>query len=247
MNVKEYGSSGRQTIMLLHGGGLSWWSCREAAEHLAEDYHVVLPVLDGHAESENDFTGIEDNAARLISYIDERFGGSVLMIGGLSLGAQILVEMLSERKDICSFAMVESALALPMNVTYHLTGPMINMSYGLIKKRWFSRLQFRSLRLKADLYDDYYRDTCAITKQNMIAFLKANARYELKPSLADTEAEVCIAVGQKEQRIMRKSAQRLHSVVPGSRLDIMRSMHHGEFSVNHAEEYAQYVRRLIEK
>ena len=66
---------------------------------------IVLPVLDGHAESDEDFVSIEENAARIISLIDSEYGGSVLCLGGLSLGAQILVEMLSQRKDICRYAM----------------------------------------------------------------------------------------------------------------------------------------------
>ena len=246
MNVKEFGSCGRPVIMLLHGGGLSWWSCRDAAGQLADEYHVVLPVLDGHAGSGDDFTSIEANAERLISYIDERFGGAVLVIGGLSLGAQILVEMLSQRKDICSFAVVESALVLPMKMTYRLTGPMISMSYGLIKQRWFSRLQFRSLGLNPELYDEYYRDTCAITKANMIAFLKANSGYKPKSALSSAEAGVCILVGQKEQRIMLESARILHGMIPGSRLEIVRSLRHGELSINRASEYVRYIRELID-
>ena len=48
--------------MLLHGGGLSWWNLRSQAEQLSACFHVVLPILDGHAVSEEDFTGIEANA-----------------------------------------------------------------------------------------------------------------------------------------------------------------------------------------
>ena len=29
MNFKEYGNKNKDTIMLLHGGGLSWWNYRE--------------------------------------------------------------------------------------------------------------------------------------------------------------------------------------------------------------------------
>ena len=101
MTVMEYGQQNRDVVMLLHGGGLSWWNYREVAKRLAGQYHVVLPVLDGHADSDAPFTSIEDNAARLISYIDAHFGGRVLLLGGLSLGGQVAVEMLSQRKDIC--------------------------------------------------------------------------------------------------------------------------------------------------
>ena len=117
MNVIEYGKQDQDTVILLHGGGLSWWNYREAAKRLAEQYHVVLPVLDGHADSDAPFTSIEDNAARLISYIDAHFGGQVLALGGLSLGGQVAVEMLSQRKDICRYSLIESALVKPSKLT----------------------------------------------------------------------------------------------------------------------------------
>ena len=133
MHILEFGQQNTNVILLLHGGGLSWWNYRAVAQKLAERYHVVLPVLDGHADSDASFTTIEDNAARLILYIDTHFDGHVLAIGGLSLGGQIAVEMLSQRKDICRYALLESALVKPMKLTASLIGPTFGMSYGLIK------------------------------------------------------------------------------------------------------------------
>ena len=154
MKVIEYGKENEKVILLLHGGGLSWWNYKEVAECLKNDYHVVLPILDGHTDSDRDFTDIEANASEIISYIDENFDGSVTMIGGLSLGGQILVEILSQRVDICQTALIESALILPMKMTHRLVAPMMDMSYGLIKKEWFAKLQFASLKMKPELYDE---------------------------------------------------------------------------------------------
>ena len=172
----EFGQHNPNVIMLLHGGGLSWWNYREVAQKLAGQYHVVLPVLDGHADSGAPFTTIEDNAARLISYIDTHFGGQVLAIGGLSLGGQIAVEMLSQRSDICQYALLESALVKPMKLTHGLIEPTFGMSYGLIKQKWFAKMQADYLGIPKELFDDYYRDTCSISKADMIAFLKANSK-----------------------------------------------------------------------
>ena len=63
----EFGQQNTNVILLLHGGGLSWWNYREVAKLLAKQYHVVLPVLDGHGDSDTPFTTIKDNASRLIS------------------------------------------------------------------------------------------------------------------------------------------------------------------------------------
>ncbi|MBQ4603822.1 MAG: alpha/beta hydrolase, partial [Clostridia bacterium] len=80
----EYGKHCLDTIILLHGGGLSWWNYEEVAKSLQKDYHIILPILDGHAESDKTFTTIENNAKEIIEYIDAHCGGSVLMFGGLS-------------------------------------------------------------------------------------------------------------------------------------------------------------------
>lgn len=71
MIIQEYGTDRKDTIILLHGGGLSWWNYREVAELLQGEYHFILPVLDGHAGSDRPFTTIEDNASEIISFIDE--------------------------------------------------------------------------------------------------------------------------------------------------------------------------------
>lgn len=180
MQYKVYGKQNQDVIVLLHGGGLSWWNYREISELLQNDLQIIIPILDGHTGSDKDFTSIKDNADEIISFIDRNFGGSVLLIGGLSLGGQILVEMLSQRKNICRYAIVESTSVIPSKLTYSLIRPTFGTCYGLIKQKWFSKLQFRSLRIKPELFDDYYQDTCGITKQNMIAFLQESSMYSMK-------------------------------------------------------------------
>ena len=246
MKVIEYGNNNNEVIILLHGGGLSWWNYKEVAELLQQKYHIIIPVLDGHSESDRPFTSIENNAAEIIEYIDSNFGGSVTMIGGLSLGGQILVEILSQRSNICKAAVIESALIIPMKTTYHLVKPMIEMSYGLIKKRWFAKLQFKSLKIKNELYDEYYKDTCNISKENMISFLKANVGYAVKKELSNTQSKVFVFVGQKEQTKMINSAYKLNKMISNSTLEIKNNMYHGEYSINYTNEYADKIISIIE-
>ena len=245
MQYVEYGVHNSQTVILLHGGGLSWWNYREVALLLADKYHVVLPILDGHADSDAPFTSIEDNAARLIAYIDEHHGGSVYALGGLSLGGQIAVEMLTQRPDICRFALIESVLVKPMKLTHALIKPTFGMSYGLIKQKWFAKLQAAYLGIPRKLFDDYYRDTCKITKEDMIAFLKANCAYSIKPALRDTQAKVHVVFGSKEQASISTSGKLLNRMIPDSTLEVLPGYRHGDLSLNHPEQYAQRLLKLI--
>ena len=244
MIVKEYGKSNKDIIILLHGGGLSWWNYEEVSEILKSNYHVILPILDGHSGSDRDFTSIENNANEIIEYIDNNYNGNVKLIGGLSLGAQILLDILSKRDNICEYAIIESALVCPMKMTNRLIELSINMSYGLINKKWFSKLQFKSLKIKKELFDKYYIDSSNITKNNMISFLKANSNYHLK-NIKTNKSKSIVIVGSKERLIMIKSAKRIHDELINSELEILSGYYHGDLSINHPNEYAEKVKKLI--
>ena len=174
LNYVEYGKENSDVIILLHGGGLSWWNYKEVAERLQTDYHVVLPILDGHAGCDKQFTTIENNALDIIEFVNSKLGGSVLMMGGLSLGGQILLEILSQRKDICKYAIVESVLVIPSKFTYSMIKPAFGSCYGLIKYKWFSKLQDSFIQVLPNMYhgefsinhaDDYVRKLLEIVKR----------------------------------------------------------------------------------
>ena len=245
MRYVEYGNQNPETVILLHGGGLSWWNYRDVAQLLSERFHVVLPILDGHADSDAPFTSIEENATRIIAHIDQHFGGNVLAVGGLSLGGQIAVEVLTQRPDICSFMLLESTLVKPSKLTHALIKPTFGMSYGLIKQKWFAKMQAAYLGIPQKLFDDYYRDTCKITKEDMIAFLESNSAYSIKPALRDAQAKVHIVFGSKEQSSIRTSGKLLNHTILGSTMEDLPGYRHGDLSLNHPQAYAQKLLTMI--
>lgn len=245
MKYIEYGKENKEVMILLHGGGLSWWNYREAAELLQSEYHVILPILDGHAGSDRDFTTIAANAEEIIEFVETQLGGSVLLMGGLSLGGQILLEVLAKRENICRYAFIESALVVPSKITYAMIAPAFGSCYGLIKQKWFSKLQFRSLHMKPELFEEYYRDTCKITRKNMIAFLQENSLYSMKESLGKCRAKIQVVVGGKESPVMKKSAKLIHKNMSGSIMQVLPGLYHGELSINNAKEYAKRLTELV--
>ena len=245
MKLKEYGIDHQDVIVLLHGGGLSWWNYREEAEKLHERYHVIIPILDGHSGSGTRFTSIENNAEKIIRLIDERFGGRVLLMGGLSLGGQILLEILVKRYDICRYAVIESAGTIPSKLTHTLIRPLLESSYGLIKRRWFSKMQFNALHIMPSLFEDYYRDTRNIKKEDMIAFLRASTSYSLKASIGKCSANVHIFIGEKEDKNIKQSALQIQKMISSASVHILPGLYHGEFSLNDADGYVKAVEAII--
>lgn len=245
MQYREYGKENSDVIVLLHGGGLSWWNFRNVAEQLQSDYRVILPILDGHGGSDREFTTIEENAEEIIAFLGREFGGTVLLMAGVSLGAQILLEILSRRRNACRYAVVESAMVIPSKLTHDLIKPAFGSCYGLIRRRWFAKAQAAYLRIPEILFEDYYRDTCRISKESMIAFLQENAMYSLKDSIRDCAAQVTVLVGEKELGTMKSSAEQISEAIPGSTLQILPGMQHGEYALCHSPAYARAIRRIL--
>jgi len=245
MQYKEFGSKDKEIIILLHGGGLSWWSLQRVVDILEKEYYVVTPIIDGHGEDgENSFLSIEDSAKKLIEYIDSNFGGKVLAIGGLSLGAQIVTEVLSERMDITEFAIIESALVLPIMGTAAMAWSY-NLIFGLIKQRWFSKMQAKSMAVPEEWFELYYEDSSKMSKQSLINITLSNGNYALKTSISNVKAKVLVIAGEKEIGIMKKSANILHEAISGSELHIAQSLKHGELSIAYPQKYSELLKDFI--
>ena len=85
-----------------------------------------------------------------------------------------------------------------------------------------------------------------LSKEDMIAFMEANSKYELKDSLQECRGKSCSnAVGDKERPIMKKSANKIHQMINGSRLLILPNYYHGDFSINHPQEYVDMINELV--
>ena len=248
MILKCKGNINKPVIILLHGGGLSDWSLDGLVKQFEEDYYVVTTVIDGHGEDgANEFISIEDSANKVIKYIKENFNSSVYAICGLSIGAQIVCEILAKEKSITKYAVIESALVYPLKMATALTVPTYELAYGLIKKRWFSKMQAKTLCVPEQLFETYYNDSLKITKQSLINITKSNGSYVLKKSVEDTTAKVLIIVGEKEIGIMKKSAKLIHKTLKGSTLFIAPKLKHGEFSLVHYTKYKDVFNKLVKE
>lgn len=236
MKYREFGEKTLPTIILLHGGGLSWWSLNNIVKSLQEQYRVVTPIIDGHGEDGGTFLSIEDSAKKLIQWIDAECSGKVFAICGLSLGAQITVEALSQRSDIAEYAIIESALVCPLKGSQSM-GPMLKLSYGLIRRRWFAKLQAKSLSLPESMFEQYFEDSKKMSLQSLENITLSNGSYQIKPALKETKAKVMIIAGSKELGVMKKSAEMLHAAIPGSVLYLAPGLKHGELSICRSDEF----------
>ena len=246
MKYKEFGDKKHPTIILLHGGGLSWWAFKNIVRFLQTEYYIVTPIIDGHGEDgDMPFISIQDCAKKLLRYIDENFGGKVFALGGLSLGAQIAVELLSQRTDVAQYAIIESALVVPDAGTTCFTVMAYKLLYGLIRQRWFARIQAKVLCIQEEMFTQYYEDSLNISRESLINIAISNASYAAPGTLKNTKAKALIIIGSKEIRRMDKSVRKMMNAIPASQVCIAPGMRHGEFGLGYHTEYLALFKRLM--
>ena len=242
---KEYGAPDKPVVLLIHGGGLSNWMWRPQIEVLRQEYHVITPILDGHGEDHQTvYESISKSADQVIDFIDKKFNGSVFAICGLSVGAQITVEVLARANKIAQKAVIESALVFPSESIAILTKPVLNLSFSLIKKRWFAKRQAKQMYVSGNMFEDYFRDSTGMSKKSMLNLLTDNARYSIPMNLKNTTADVLVLCGTKEYKPMRRSAVLLHQTIENSVLEMVSGCGHG-ISLKLPEVYLDLVQKFF--
>ncbi len=95
MKFHEFGDKNLPSILLIHGGG-TWWNYLQSHGFCQKTTVLFPPTLNGHGEEyQLDYVSTEDSALEILDYVKANCGGKLLMIGGVSLGGQIAMELLS--------------------------------------------------------------------------------------------------------------------------------------------------------
>lgn len=249
MKFHEFGDKTNPHIMLIHGGGNAWWNYLRQARILAKDYHVILPTLDGHGEEYSEkYISTEDSAEKLIKYIDENCGGHVFFLCGVSLGGQIVIEMLSVRQDITKKAVIDGSVCYPQPKMAKLCIITIRFFSNMMFSRTACRLQVAMLRLSPKMkfseeIERYYiQDMPLLRKETLYTIYHTYMEeYHLKESICRTKAQIMYWYGSKEMKCVKESASLLKKPVPSCQVYEVKGYDHGYLAIYLPDEWIDIV------
>ena len=100
MKYFEFGTENPELMVMLHGGGTSYFGMLPTTKEMAKVYHVVLVAYDGFNpdEPETEFVSPMDEAKRLGDYIAAHYGGKIDILYGISYGCRVLMEVLADKR-----------------------------------------------------------------------------------------------------------------------------------------------------
>ena len=210
MNFHEFGLRTAPHVMLIHGGGNAWWNYLRQARALSSHYHVILPTLDGHGEEyQIPYRSTERTADQLMDYIRCECGGRLFALGGVSLGGQIVMELLARNRDVAEKAIIDGSLCIPQPAlarfciaSVHLLGPLLFSERACRRQlALMDRFLPEEMRYPEEIKAYYLQDMPKLPRETLYAMYRTYMmQYRLKESVRDSGTQVMYWYGEKEMR-----------------------------------------------
>lgn len=253
--TQETGPANAPTLVFLHGGGGAGWMWEPQIEVLSREFHCLVPDLPGHGRSAGMAFTIVAAARHVADLIQTRAHGGRATVIGLSLGAQVLVQLLATAPQVVERAFVSSAMVRPLGAAWLSSPALLRWTYHLgvtpFKRwSWYTRLNMRSAAGVPDAYfaafnEDYQR----MTAQSFADITSENMRFRLPAGLKEAKTPVLVVVGKREYQAMHQSARDLVAALPHARgvvVDAGRSLaENHNWNLNAPDVFTQLVRAWV--
>lgn len=191
-------------MVFITGAGIGPYMWTHQIDYF-EGYKKIIFNLPGHGDnSDVDFTTIEAVSSELRQIIlKESFDGKSIIIGH-SIGAQILMWMMQNMRDVVYKGIIISGLNKPMKGVSWMIKPAVYCSMPLIKFKRFAKLQSKELSLPESMFELYYKDSLLLSPVTLTNILKENMTFAFSGSCG---VEGIVIVGDAEKNIMKQSAR----------------------------------------
>ena len=126
LHYQEYGNKSASLIIFLHGGGVSNWMRDRQIQYFTH-YHCIVPNLPEHGLNNNEIHfSIKRSAEDIIKLIEAKAGGKKIILIGFSLGAQVIIKLLSLKPELVDVAIINSAAVRPLSHIKKLIKPVLD-------------------------------------------------------------------------------------------------------------------------
>lgn len=208
MFYEEFGNSKNPVLVFLHGANMVDSFFKQYS--LQNKYHIILPHITGYGKESGTVFTTEKAVEDLYNLI-KSFNQKVYLVG-FSLGAQLGFVLLSRHQELFKSAIIISPWIIKEpQFTGKVKEQNIKM-FGMIKKKWYVKLQGRMLGYPDDLKQKLIEDTMNLQKDTLANSVDNGITFELCPEFKDVKVPVLALCGSKEYPVVSDSVKEMASV-----------------------------------
>jgi pimeloyl-ACP methyl ester carboxylesterase len=239
VEVREYGRKDAPTILLLHAFGMHWSMWKGEIERFKWKYHVIVPSLEGHEDTNRSvFTTVEHNARLLSEWLSESGYSRVYAVIGVSLGGAIAIKLMSMKTISFSYAIIDAGI-VPVGFnrfqeTCEVSSNLLMMWLGahsmrllekFAKPKLYGREQVRKL----------YRMLRTISRKTARNVFYSVDTYILPEDLSDISTKIAYWYGSLEAKKRAKGAKIIKKSFPDVTIRVFDGYNHAQLCLGNPE------------
>lgn len=246
--IKEIGKDNDETIIFLHAEGIAGWMWDKQLEAFS-NYHCIVPDLPGHGKSAKvKSITVQSAADMIIDIIKNKAKNGKAHLVGLSLGAQIIIQILSKAPEVVDHALISGALvrnSQPTETFLKLLNQLIEV-YLPDKNKTIRIMSYvRSYNIPKNLRGKFKESTYVIEPESLDKIIRENMLFNMPDGIEKAEIPVLVIVGQKECRIIKESVIDFLNALPNSKGAMAMKVGH-LWNIENSELFNKTLRAWIE-
>lgn len=255
----ETGNPGFTPVLFIHGAAGGAWCWRDVVSALP-DFYCIAPDMPEHGASrDNSPFSIDSTTDQLLELMRTLSPGRKVNVVGLSVGAQISVEMLARAPEMIATAIVSGAqgIELPgyrLGIYSEFTMSLI---YTLGIQPWknndaWIRLNMRqSAGIPQNFFAEFKQNFQELTRDSWSRPMAENYRFRIPQGIQFVDPPVLLIGGDKETADVLPTLKILLGLIPGAQAALIGN--HADWSapqqhnwpLNDPELFSRMVREWV--
>jgi len=220
---RENGNKNSQTILFLHGGGISSRLWKNELENLT-DYHCLAPDLPGHGQSAHiQPFALENSVAALVELVEEQTARGKVSVVGFSVGAIIALGLLAQHPQMVERLFLSGPTPRVGRWATRSFDLLARPLLALLRAEQRTRLVAASLNLTPAQIAYFRAD---LEQIDLPLVSQINAVVANQPVVNDSSLPALITVGEREMRPVKQRAKRVIAAFPNAQGCIVQGVGH---------------------
>lgn len=235
MEILEFGNKEKDKIILIHGFETPYQIWEKYIEHYKKDYHIIVPILQGHNPNmKEDFNSFEESAKDIEDYIISRYGNNVFAIYGMSMGGVLTSQIWQNKKLYIDKVILESSPLISYNKLMTL---MMTKQYLMLTHKTQARdkrviTQAVNSIIPKDKLDVFLAMMDNMSDTTITNYIRQIGRYKLPSNIDTPNTEVYYYYGTKINELLaKKTAEYIRRNYPNSKIKCFQGKGHCEDSL----------------
>lgn len=243
---KETGKNNDETMVFIHGGGLSGWMWNKQVEAFS-DYHCIVPDLPEHGKSAEvkPFT-IKGAAEMIVDIIKNHAHNGKAHLVGLSLGGQLAVQILSIAPEVIDRALISGTMVREyygpttlklMNLWLRIYMPFKNTNFSV-------KHAMKGNGASTEHFEYFKEDMNILTLSCLKNIYRENALFRIPGELCQIKNPVLIIAAEREMKYVSQSAKDLNKCLSNSQMYMVPNVKHN-WALDAPELFSSVLRAWI--